>query len=374
MKTEGKQSSYTPDIIGETLRKRVNLTNILAWVFLVLSLPNIFTYYKQSSPMLITTLINIAAFILVLILNKTGQNKSGRFLMANSMNVLASINHAYFLHVGEPPSAIFYLIQLALMIMNFALFTYHEFRLLLISIFINSLLILSVPLLNPLFEADVDRSQLDIPALYALSVMIGIAVCIVPLLVSFRQTRTLIDDLQSKNKKLLENTEKEQKQALLTKNLLDFSSILRGEIGSFQDTCDRFIYKLCMKYQGGIAALFTYNENLNMMQLQSHFAFGEIQQHRSPQNEQGLLMECFRNKKMIRFRPENPDYFSLRYGMGHVTPSEIFIFPLMYNQEVIAVLEFGPVETPDGEEMEFLYNVLEDLAVAIKVNQNRAIA
>jgi signal transduction histidine kinase/CheY-like chemotaxis protein/CHASE3 domain sensor protein len=84
---------------------------------------------------------------------------------------------------------------------------------------------------------------------------------------------------------------------------------------------------------------------------------------------EGLVGQVVKSKKMMVLNDLPSNYVSIKSSIGHTLPTSLIILPLMYSNEVIAVVEIGLLRTLTNVELEFL----EKNAEAIGIGLNAAL-
>jgi signal transduction histidine kinase/CheY-like chemotaxis protein/CHASE3 domain sensor protein len=84
---------------------------------------------------------------------------------------------------------------------------------------------------------------------------------------------------------------------------------------------------------------------------------------------EGLVGQVVKSKKMMILNDLPSDYMSIKSSIGHTLPTSLIILPLMYSNDVIAVVEVGLLRTLSNVELEFL----EKNAEAIGIGLNAAL-
>lgn len=87
---------------------------------------------------------------------------------------------------------------------------------------------------------------------------------------------------------------------------------------------------------------------------------------------EGLVGQCYLEKKSIFLTNIPPSYPTIKSGLGEMTASNLLIIPLLANQNVLGILELAFVEKLEDYQHNFLKKVAEDLAItliAVKTNE-----
>jgi GAF domain-containing protein len=130
------------------------------------------------------------------------------------------------------------------------------------------------------------------------------------------------------------------------------------------------IQQLCQYLDAQIGALYiTENQSLNLIGTYAyrnqnpinHFKFGE-----------SLVGQAAVEKepKIIVDVPD--DYITIGSGFGQTRPRHIMVFPVMYEERVVGVIEMGTLAEFNQAQLEFLQTALDSIAIAFNTAQARA--
>lgn len=122
---------------------------------------------------------------------------------------------------------------------------------------------------------------------------------------------------------------------------------------------------------GQIGAL--YLNNNGMLTLAGSYAF---QQRKNNKNSfrfgQGMVGQAALEKKPIIFSEIPKDYIKIHSGLGQTAPSNLIIFPFLYDGEVKGVIEIGSMRSFSDIDIQFLQLVSENIAIAFHSNESRS--
>lgn len=160
----------------------------------------------------------------------------------------------------------------------------------------------------------------------------------------------------------LENTFNEiQKRNWLQTGMLGLSNALRGE--RFTKTVSQKIINNVAAYLNApVGTIYLSDKNLHL-KLQAGYAITNAPAEISAGD--GLLGQVVRNKELFVSDELPEGYLSVTSSVGQTCTSYLIILPLLYDQQVIAVLEIGLLRKPVDIELNYLRENAESLAIAI---------
>lgn len=128
--------------------------------------------------------------------------------------------------------------------------------------------------------------------------------------------------------------------------------------------------------QAGLFLVERPDDETRFMELKAHYAYGEerIAEKQLSVNE-GLTGRCYLEKKRIILKEIPKNYTKLKSGFGETEPHNIALIPLIFNNEVQAVLEISALSDIEDYKINFLENIGESIASTFSnINNTRRTA
>ncbi len=148
----------------------------------------------------------------------------------------------------------------------------------------------------------------------------------------------------------------------LHESIVSLSELLQGE-KSETELANQILNLLAEILNIQIAAVFIEKEGVYKLTGSYAYHF-----RKSNANEfkpgQGLVGQAAYEKKKITFTDIPEDYISIKSGLGETQPSNIIVIPLIYQGNVIGVLEIGTAKELSKLMLNFLDQVSENIAIA----------
>ncbi len=167
---------------------------------------------------------------------------------------------------------------------------------------------------------------------------------------------------------------KEEKRNWSNQGVAKFSDLLRHGNKSINDLAQEFIRELILYIEGNQGGVFLVDDSNDSKCFEMVAAYA-YDRDRYPKKtraiDDGLLgAVCFEKKSIyITHLPET--YLEIRSGMGDAPPTSILLVPLLYDEEVIGVIELASFKKLVKHEIDFVEKIGEVLAstiASVKIN------
>lgn len=185
------------------------------------------------------------------------------------------------------------------------------------------------------------------------------------------EVAALKDNVNEMIRNLKETTRINTDQDWLKTNLAKFSRLLQGQ---------RDLYAVCRMILSELAPLVSMqhgviyiNEVLNDEPVLSLFASYAYQQRKHLSNEyragEGLVGQCLIEKQRILLTNVPSDYVMISSGLGEATPLNIVLLPIIFEDQVLAVLELASFRAFSEIDIAFLDQLTESIGIVINTMQ-----
>lgn len=173
----------------------------------------------------------------------------------------------------------------------------------------------------------------------------------------------MIDSLKRFN----EETEKEK---WLKTGIADLALQLRGGL-SIDQLCNNAMQFLANYLQSQVGVFYVTQDDRAAV-LSASFAYTRRKNLSNViQPGEGLVGQALKEQKVILLRNIPDNYITINSGLGEHIPRNIVVQPLIYEQEVKGVLELGSFDDYSDDQLEFLGQISESIAVAINSAQDQ---
>lgn len=175
--------------------------------------------------------------------------------------------------------------------------------------------------------------------------------------------QTMRDNIQSSITEI-------ERQNWLKTGVSGLNDIMRGE----QDlkTLARNIISYLTKYSDAKLGAIYMKNGEDELELVGSYAFNKRKGNKNTfKIGQGLIGQAALERQTILFNNIPEDYISVSSGLGEAVPTGVIVSPLVYEDDLKAVIEIGTVGNFDKIHMEYLNQVAENIAIAINSAQSR---
>ncbi|MGE6230703.1 HAMP domain-containing protein [Paenibacillus chitinolyticus] len=182
---------------------------------------------------------------------------------------------------------------------------------------------------------------------------------------------TLKDNINEMIRNLKETTRINTEQDWLKTNLARFSRLLQGQ---------RDLYEVCRMIMSELAPLvsmqhgvFYMNEANGEEQVLRMFSSYAYQQRKHLSNEfrigEGLVGQCLIEKQRILLTNVPEDYVMIGSGLGEAAPLNIVLLPIMFEDQVLAVMELASFRRFTEIDIAFLDQLTESIGIVLNTMQ-----
>lgn len=185
------------------------------------------------------------------------------------------------------------------------------------------------------------------------------------------EVAALKDNVNEMIRNLKETTRINTEQDWLKTNLAKFSRMLQGQRDL--SAVSRMILSELAPLVSAQHGVFYLNEDVNGTPLLRLFSSYGYQQRKHLSNEfragEGLVGQCLVEKQRILLTNVPSDYVVISSGLGEATPLNIVLLPIIFEDQVLAVLELASFRLFNEIDLAFLDQLTESIGIVINTMQ-----
>ncbi|MCD9021775.1 HAMP domain-containing protein [Cohnella silvisoli] len=185
------------------------------------------------------------------------------------------------------------------------------------------------------------------------------------------EVETLKDNINEMIRNLKETTRINTEQDWLKTNLAKISRLLQGQRDLY--AVSRMILSELAPLVSMQHGVFYINEPAGGEQVLKLFASYAYQNRKHLSNEfragQGLVGQCLIEKQRILLTNVPGDYVVISSALGEATPLNIVLLPIIFEDQVLAVLELASFRAFSGIDLAFLDQLTESIGIVINTMQ-----
>ncbi|RZM10394.1 MAG: histidine kinase, partial [Pedobacter sp.] len=165
------------------------------------------------------------------------------------------------------------------------------------------------------------------------------------------------------------SAENEQKNWLLS-GATNVNEAMRGE-QEIEELAVNVITVISNYVQASVGAIYLFDEAKKTFRFQGGYAYRKSKAaHHEYHHGEGLVGQAALEKQAKLLTDIPADYIKISSGLGDTSPSAIFLLPVIFKDETLAVIELGLTEEPNPTLLLFLNTIAESIGVGL----NSAIA
>jgi HAMP domain-containing protein/CheY-like chemotaxis protein/signal transduction histidine kinase len=181
------------------------------------------------------------------------------------------------------------------------------------------------------------------------------------------EVASLKDNINEMIRNLRDTTLKNAEQDWLKTNLAKFTRMLQGE-RDLVTVSNLILSELAplVNAQHGVFYVTTRDGDEPMIDLVASYAFTERKHLASRfRLKEGLVGQCAYEKKRILLHNVPPDYVQISSGLGEAPPLNIVVLPVLFENEVKAVIELASMGRLSATHQSFLDQLMESIGIVL---------
>lgn len=150
----------------------------------------------------------------------------------------------------------------------------------------------------------------------------------------------------------------------LQESIVKIGEVLQGE-KTFEQLGSELLISFAEILDIQIAAVY-FNEN-EVFSIVASYAYDDKKSVSAKFNiGEGLVGQAALEQKLLIFTDIPENYVNIKSGLGNSKPSSILIIPLIYQKEVVGIVELGSIHIFNDDHIGFMNQVSESLAIAFR--------
>ncbi|HYG32103.1 MAG TPA: response regulator, partial [Methylophilaceae bacterium] len=175
----------------------------------------------------------------------------------------------------------------------------------------------------------------------------------------------LKDNINEMIRNLKETTQKNAQQDWLKTNLARFTRLLQGQ-RDLEAVTSLILSELAPLVSAHHGMFYMMNVADGRLRMIGSYGFRQLNDFgTSFQPGEGLIGQCAIEKKRILLTDVPKDYIQVSSGMGTASPANIVVLPILFEQEVKAVIEIASLEKFTETHLSFLDQLMESIGVVL---------
>ncbi len=164
--------------------------------------------------------------------------------------------------------------------------------------------------------------------------------------------------------------ENEQKNWMLSGGSA-INESLRGE-QEIDELCNHVVSTMCNYMNAPVGALYLLNSKKQSLILTGSYAFEKKGKSREIMVGEGLVGQVALEKRILQLNDIPADYVKVNSSLGNMPPNTLVILPVLFEDEIIAVMELGLPGPPTAMVLDFFTRITVNIGIGINSARARA--
>jgi signal transduction histidine kinase/DNA-binding response OmpR family regulator/CHASE3 domain sensor protein len=170
---------------------------------------------------------------------------------------------------------------------------------------------------------------------------------------------------------LRNNRDQEALQDWFTRGQNELGTILRGD-KPLGELTEQILSFLIGYLDAGVGIFYVFDEKENHLHRAASYALAPLKRQSDHiALGEGIAGQAALERKMKILHDVPPDYLSISSALGAAEPAYIVALPLVYNGVLTGLVEIGSFTSFSDDDVNFLTQIMETLAIAVSVNRSR---
>lgn len=180
------------------------------------------------------------------------------------------------------------------------------------------------------------------------------------------EVEELKDTINQMITNLRETTLVNQEQDWLKSNLAKFTQMLQGQ-RDLQTVASRILSELAPVVRSHYGAFYILSSEDTIPKLKLYGSYAKSEKHLAKEFAigEGLVGQCAFEKERILLTNVPDDYVKVGSGLGRAKPANLIVLPVLFENNVKAVIELGSLEALSDTHLDFLSQLTESLGIVV---------
>ncbi|MBV1880345.1 MAG: response regulator [Pseudomonadales bacterium] len=179
------------------------------------------------------------------------------------------------------------------------------------------------------------------------------------------ETGHLLKAISTMRDKLKDRTEEDHRKERLQSQIAESSARMQGD-PSLEELCLNIIEFAASTTHCHVGTLYLYDPKSQKLHQKSNYAYVKQDNKKTSYDlGESLVGQCAREKKQIYLRELPNNYMEVSSSLGSAPPHSILLTPILYDSQLVAVIELGSMGSIEIREKELLDRISDNIGIAI---------
>lgn len=178
--------------------------------------------------------------------------------------------------------------------------------------------------------------------------------------------------IRESNEELAKLSSDNQQKNWMLSGSSTINESLRGE-QEVDELCTHVVTQMCNYLNAQVGAIYLFNQKTQRLSLTGGYAFDYKKGKNKEINlGEGLVGQVALEKKLKQLKDIPADYITVNSGLGHTPPNTLVVLPILFEEEIIAVMELGLSTETNPVMLDFFQRIAVNIGIGINSARARA--
>jgi len=188
---------------------------------------------------------------------------------------------------------------------------------------------------------------------------------------TFNEQKNTEIQIRKNNRRLSQLSEENKEKNWLLSGVANINEVMRG-VENMEILATRAVTEICNFLQAPVGLIFLTDPHQKQLNLAGSYAYeGMTPEQKHYRFGEGLIGQAALEKQEKLISNFPADYLTVKSGLGSNSPQCIGLYPIIYKNNTIAVLELGFLQTPNEVTRLYLTTISEIIAIALKSTEGQ---
>ncbi len=180
----------------------------------------------------------------------------------------------------------------------------------------------------------------------------------------------LRNDLLKSEEEAISFRETEENQKWAANGIAKIGAVMRQFTNDIEQLSQNILNEIIQYVNAVQGALYLYNAEKEILELTTYYSYGKQRiKHKEIRPYEGIIGTILIEKREYYFADIPDDYIFIETGLGRAKPKSLFVFPLLFENQIYGIIELSFLDNFPEYVREFILSLANEIAITISYTQ-----